>query len=149
MVICGWTTVSLFITAAMPTEQFVENFAPYLPADQLARVHRLLWHLALSILVLGLLPGIAYIYLGFGVRKGRALPTRVAIGLAVMQTAVLAVLVLDAVVTAISGADPVAVTAAILLRGTPLAILIGCVRVLLRARLTQGDHVDLQVDPWR
>ncbi len=142
-------TLSLFIAAAMPIEQFVDNYSQYLPADQLASKHHELPHWALSILFLGLLPGIALIYLGFGIRKGRARPTQIAVGLAVMQIAVLAVLVLDAIVTAISGADPLAVTAAVLVRGTPLAILIGCVRILLRARLAQSEAVDLHVDPWR
>lgn len=147
-VLCGWMVLSLTTAATMSPEDFAALSKPQVPAEHLALIHPMLWPLALSTCVLGFLPGLAYIYLGFGVRKGRTLPARISIGLSVIQAILLGVFLVSSIVSAILEAAPAKLTLSVLVLGTPLIVMIYCTRALLRTRLVQTFAAETDVDPW-
>lgn len=90
---------------------------------QFEQVHPALPVMAVMLLVLGFLPGLAYLVLAFGVRRGRRHPMLFAQLLLITQLIVFGVLFAHAAIVAVMNRDPLQLTVAILVLGTGIALL--------------------------
>jgi hypothetical protein len=109
------------------------QIAPYLGA------------LAMTLLVLGFLPGLAYLLLGFPVRRGRRPATVIAFVLIGMQTLVVGLMCLLNLLGALIAGNPGGATMAVLMWGSLLALLIYTAWWLLQA--LRGHPAPLTADP--
>lgn len=144
---CG----SVYATMAMiPYEEFLKLFEQHQPhmADQADQIHPLLPAFAVSMLVLGFLPGVAYLLLGFGVRKAKPAAINFAQMIALTQGIVLAVFFLLLLAGAVQTGSPMTLTFVLILIGTPLAILGVAFYWLQKAKRYRDDVLSADDDPW-
>lgn len=138
------------VMAVMPLTQLQEIYAGQPQSFELiAKMHPRFWPMAGLMLVMGFIPGVAYIIAGFGVRKNNGTATYVAMLLAITQTIVLGVLVLNNIAVALTQGDLCQVTFNVVVMGTMLGM-IGYTALLLY-RTRRGDvsnWQDQSTDPW-
>ncbi len=135
--------------ASTPIDQIVKQLDGTVDLAQLELVHDKLWPVVALLLILGVAPGLAYLFLGFAIRRGVLVATRIGLVIAGTQAVVLAVFTANTVLTAILTLNPVAVSAWVVLLGTPTALLLLLVRALLRAQADQTYLRSIEADPWR
>ena len=102
--------------------------------DAILAVQPLMLPMAATCLLLAAVPGGVIIYLGFAVRRRRPLAIQFAYMLSLTQAIVLAVLLTSSIVIGIHAGQPTSVTGHMLILGTPLAMLIYVIMLLLHAR---------------
>ncbi len=131
----GCCSALLGVYSAMPLSMIQQAMAgqPQQMRDQFEQVHPYFLHLAAGALILGFFPGLLLVLLGFAVRSGHRGATIVALVLAITQALVVAVLLLNAVIGGLMVGDPMSVTLAVLVVGSPLALLALAIRWLLAA----------------
>ena len=145
----GCLIMSLVGTAMTPVEEVARQLAPHESAELVAAAYPLLWPAATSLSITGLGPGLAQLYLGFAICRGARKRTNVAAALAIVQAVLVALLLVNLLLQAVQIGNPVAFSASVLVVGTPLALLIGSARAVLRARRLQKIATEIQVDPWK
>jgi hypothetical protein len=149
----GCLMASVAATSALPRQRLVDelrrqNWSPQ-QIDQIHVLYPLLWAVAVVIFFCGVVPGLAYLAMGFGVRAGRMGWVTACLALTVTQSLVLGVLLLTHLAGAVFSGDPGALTAGALVFGSPLALLGAVVYRLLIVSRHRREHLDLQTDPWR
>ena len=135
---------SFMVLASLSPQQLEQAMATsQVTSEQMTEImsiQSLATAIAVTMLILGLAPALAYLGLGFLVRRG----SRVAIGLtlllAAMQSIVFAILAAISLLQALLAADPVAITVYVLLYGTGLVLLGFTIYWLWKALLTSGDQ---------
>ena len=132
-----------------PLDQVVTQFQGRISAEQLQLVHGRLWSVTTLLLALGVVPGLVYLGLGFGVRRGALLPIRSALVVAGTQAVVLCVIAVNVFVLALFALDPVAASVGVVLLGTPAVLLVFSLRAILRAKSDQVYLKSIDADPWR
>lgn len=147
----GCLSSAFAVLAVTPLPKLLQEVSEKQPesVEVITTMYPLFWPMAGLILVMGFIPGVAYIVAGFGVRKNNSTATYVAMLLAITQTIVLGVLVLSNIVVALSKGDLCSVTFNIIVMGTMLAM-IGYTALLLY-RTRRGDvstWQDQSTDPW-
>lgn len=116
--------------------------------EQFSKFHPMLGHVAITLFVLGVVPGIVYLMLGFAVRTGSTIATGTALVLAITQSIVLGTIFIHNVLTAVLAHDPVMLTVNALTLGSLLALLGFGIRSLWLARQCDRDNLEAQTDPW-
>ncbi len=149
MGLSGLGALLMVAASAVPVNELTAE----LPADQIElflEIRPLLIPLALGVLVLGFVPGLAYAVLGFAVRTGRRWAINTALVLSATQLLVAGVLCAFAILGAIVTLDPVAVTVSVLFYGSPTLLLAFCVRLLMASRRTTRatSMWEDEGDPW-
>lgn len=114
--------------ALQPGQVSEEQMQMFLQAKEMAIP------VALTILILGLIPAIAYVILGFFVRLSRPNAIGTALLLAVTQSIVFGVLFLQGAIAAVMQHNPAQFTVDCLSFGTVLVLLGYAIKWLLRAR---------------
>ena len=148
VVLCGGCATLFALLARTPLKELLEQAKTQTQKEQLAQAHPLFTAHAISVFVLGFLPGLALLWLGFSIRAGKNLQTKVAIGLTIMQTVVLGVFLASLIAHAILTSTPKQLTLVVIMLGTPMALLIYAIRALMCAQQHQVDTVALETDPW-
>jgi hypothetical protein len=124
MVIFVMEALGLFSLAHRPYEEFAAQMEEARwPPGTVAQAYPMLWGVGVMALVLGFLPGAAYVILAFGVRRGRAAEIGLALLLTTTQLVVGGVILLASALEAILHGQPGSMTMSVVLLGTPLAVL--------------------------
>jgi len=118
----GLGAVLFLALTTVPPETF-QQAIPELSGEDLEQIHASAKVVALLFFVLGFAPGIAYIFFGFGVRKGQASTTKLAALLAVTQLIIWGVILMGNLIAAVRASQPAAITIQVLTFGTFLALL--------------------------
>lgn len=149
VLVFGCCTASIAITAQMPLEAFQQEVAAYeLPPQQAAELHGMLHYSALIVLLMGFLPGVAYLICGFGVRRGKRTAIGLALLLAITQAIVFGVMGLYSLAAAAMAANPVAFTVNFVTFGTILGVLGAAIYWLTKALRFQPTTDADTTDPW-
>lgn len=139
LIVFGCLGTSAFVFSRVPHEELQKLFddsGQQIPAPDPG----VLGVMALMMVALGVLPGVAYLIAGFGVRAGRSGATNIALYVAITQVIIFGLLALNGVVGAVQAGDPKALTMVVLPFGTLLALLGFTIRDLIRAlRLGRGE----------
>ena len=143
----GCCSALMGMVAMVPLEHF-RTVTDLKVFEQLAGVYPLLGDAAMTGFVLGFLPGLAYLALGFAVRVGRGFSTEVAMVLAATQLVVFGTVFVSNLVVAVTGHSPSAATVNILTLGSLLALLGYGIRCLWLARQSRHGDWDESTDPW-
>ena len=130
---CGVVTLLLWRWSRLSLPQLAVALDGRFQADELARLHYWLGPTALMVCVLGFVPGLGYLVLGVSIWTGRAQATLAAAVLGLTQVIVLSCLLLAQVAGAMSCGDPVALSGAVVLLGTPLGLLLAATLLWWRA----------------
>lgn len=144
----GCATTCLGSLATQTKESLLEQAGPEFPAAQFELVYPWLAPTAILIFVLGFLPGLVYVLLGFGVKAGRMGQVTFALVLALTQVIVLVFLGLSHVAGAWIAADPCALTSGVVLFGSPIFLLAVTLQWLLRAQRLHRQIQHEETDPW-
>ncbi len=91
--------------AAWPVEQIVKELAPRFNEEQATLVKAMAMPTAIGLVLFWLLPAIAYLMLGFGVRAGRGSAIRTARWITLVQLIVIGLLILLGLPGALRGAE--------------------------------------------
>ena len=121
----------------IPTDQ-LRSMTDSQQFKQIIESQPFLGTMAWMFFLLGFLPGLVYLALGFVVRRGRGLAIDVALFLAVTQCIVFGLLLLRNMAAAFVHASPVSLTVNVLTVGSLLALLIHGVRCLWSVRSSIG-----------
>ena len=124
--------------ASTPVERIISQLDGSVDVAQLTAAHEKLWPVVALLLILGVVPGLAYLVLGFGIRRGVLAATRVGLVICGTQAVVVTFFAVNTVLAAILTLNPVAVSVWVILLGTPTALLMFLVRALLRAQAEQA-----------
>jgi hypothetical protein len=133
MLMSGCCAMTAMMLGTVSLEE-LERVAGQPMPPQFTQVQPMLAYVAIAVLVMGFVPGVIYLVLGFGIRRGKLLPIRLAMVLAITQSIVLACLLLWDLAQAITAGNPMALTVSVLLMGTPLALLGFALRWLFAAQ---------------
>ncbi len=143
------------LMAVMPTNQFLDASNPQHAEliEQLDIVGPYLPYVALAVAMLGFLPGLAYLALAFGVRKGHRGQTLTCEVLLLMQCIVLGGMTALGLMGALLQGQVVGVVMVLVSLGGLLTLLIYTFTLLLRighpgARATVTVEDDASRDPW-
>ncbi len=119
----GCCSTGYGILAVVPLEQLKQmpNMNPT-TASQLDHIHPWAGAAALALFLLGFCPGVAYLILGFFVKKQRPGPLLASLILVFAQTLVLGVVGLLSILGAVMQGDPMALTICLIFFGTPLLL---------------------------
>lgn len=139
VVLCGCCSALLGVMGMMSDQELEEAARQPLPPEYF-QFKQQLPTVALGVLILGFVPGVLYLFLGFGVHKGRSAPTGIALVLAATQAIALAGLAAWDMIAAIRMGNPSALTFVILILGTPLLLLGFAIRWLLAAQQMNASH---------
>ncbi len=138
----------------------VTAWAALLPLDQLRRVtsheqfeqfsniRPMLGAAVVTVGVLGFVPGVAYVILGFGVRRGHTAATRVVLVLATTQVIVFGTVFVHNVLTAIRTRNPTVLTFNAATLGSLLVLLGLAIRRLWFVSRFCRDQLETHTDPW-
>ncbi|MEX2213669.1 MAG: hypothetical protein WD768_06055 [Phycisphaeraceae bacterium] len=111
----GAMSVDEFIDFAASTNQGV---------DQLKAWHELMPRMAMATGICGILPGILYTACGFAIRHGSRTGAALVLMLAGMQIVVLGAILSLLIARSFQAGDPPTMTLAVLILGTPMAVLV-------------------------
>ena len=129
-VVVGSAAAAIFIAAArMPVTKLISWGQP-MPLDELAIAQGRLLPVAMLFALLGTVPGLAYLVLGFPVRSGRRWPIFLALLLVVTQSVALGVALIGGTIQAVRVGQPPLLTLNVLVFGSPIAFLIYTARHL-------------------
>lgn len=146
-VIFGLCSFFTAVTSQIPLEELNE-MASEEQFRQLIEIYPLLGPMAVGALILGFIPGVIYLFAGFGVRSGHRTATVVALALGITQSLVLGLLFLNNVLGSIMAYDPVGLTIQVLTVGSLLLIVgYGTYQVWLAKEYSQSQ-LEEHVDPW-
>lgn len=120
----GFCVAVMAVLASLPPEQF-EEFADQASIEHLTLHQPVFVEVAVTLFVLGVLPGVAYLLLGYPVRQENSLGITAALVLAMTQCMVFGLLLLRNLVATLIEHDPAATTLQILTLGS-LLLLLGC-----------------------
>ncbi len=151
LLLSGCVITTLAAAATTPRQDLFERFREvYSPSEirMFEQIYPLLPALAVTLLVCGAIPGVAYLILGFGVRAGHPTSMATALVLAVTQAIVLGVLLAAQLLGSIVAADPAAFTSGVLVLGTPVALLGAGIYRLILAQRKRREADELGTDPW-
>jgi len=143
----GCCTTSMAIVATIPPEQ-LEQMTDPATFDQFTRAMPLFLPVAITVFVLGFVPGVVYLIAGFGVKAGKPPATSLALVLMTTQSIVLGVLLLNAVVAAVASHRPADLTLGVLTHGSLLVLLGFGIHRLWRVKQYNQNHLEEQTDPW-
>ena len=149
MASCGFLSGSLFRLWALPAHQKKAVLQGALEPNQVEQMAGQIWPMATASLIFGFIPGLTFVFLGFGIRRKRWLPTGGALILSAVQSAVLCLLIGAALLGALRRGAPANFTLAIVLLGTPAAILGLTARSLFRLMPECSYRRKIETDPWR
>lgn len=133
-VLCG---LPMVLIRLIPTDQLQSMTDPQ-QFEQIIESQPFLGIMAWIFFLLGFLPGMVYLALGFVVRRARGLAIDLALFLAVTQCIVFGLLLLRNMVTAFVQASPVSLTVNVLTIGSLLTLLFQGVRCLWSVRSSVG-----------
>lgn len=148
-VIFVFLAVILVVLASISIDESFPEFEGQLDLVLLQARQDRLWSLVALLLVLGVGPGLAYLWLGFAIRRGALTAIRIALAVVGTQVVVLALVMVNVILTAILALDPFEVSLSVVLLGTPAALLVCLVRVLLRAQADRMVPRFIAADPAR
>lgn len=146
----GCCSVAMAVASFVPADQLQEQLQENPAAAEITveQLRAIMLPGAIVFLVLGFLPGVAYLILGFFVRQGKTIAINFALLLLITQIIVFGIMMLAAVAQALIAGNPVQFTSNLLILGTLLAMLVATMRWLLRARNFQSQVLGEQSDPW-
>lgn len=129
----------LMYVAVQPEEEFFEAIRELPNGEQVnlgnaAQVKESAWLMVIALATLLAVPGIAFLVLGRGVRRVGRTSIYYTQLILLTQIMVLGVVVLVGVIQAIMQGNPVGLTLTIVFMGTPLAIMIYIMRMLMTLR---------------
>ena len=142
IILFGCCSGIFFYLPSAPLDQLADN--PDLNAQQLETLDQIsqtpseiLYAIGIGGLLIGVLPGLLYLFLAFGVRRTRTASIMICLVMSIAQTIVVAVMFLQHVFGALMSGDPCQVTFAIVLWGSMGGLLFFTIRWLFIARRTQ------------
>ncbi len=146
----GLGTVIYGLMALLPEERLHELVrGQNLPEEQLTLLQPwLMAAFALCCLLLGFIPGVAYVLLGFGIHRGKRLAFESTQMLLLTQAIVLGIFLLLGVSQALAAGSPRHVTLNIVVLGTPLALLITGIRWVAAAKRQLAYQTHAGQEPW-
>ncbi len=118
----GFCGLFLSVMSRFTAGDFEQALTPE-QLSQYSEVQPMLKPAAVTFLVLGFIPGLVYVLLGFKVRNGNRRATTTALILAMTQGLVFGVLFLSSVLHAVGQGDPAALTINVLTLGSLLGLL--------------------------
>ncbi len=133
IVLFGLVTFAVTKAAAMSIDDLLVITGSNLTLDQLEAVHPHLRQFAIVLALSGIVPGAVFLICSAGLKRGLMLPAFVALILAATQLFALGGILLRQLLVAIAQGDPPAMTMNVLVLGTPMALLVFVIRVLLAA----------------
>lgn len=147
----GCLASAFAVLAVTPLPRLLQEVSEKQPesVEAITTMYPLFWPMAGLMLVMGFIPGVVYIFAGFGVRKNNSTATYTAMLLAITQTIVLGVLVFTNIVAALLKGDLCSVTFNVVVMGTMLGMIGYTALLLYRSR--RGDVANWQdqsTDPW-
>lgn len=152
VLLMGCMAAALFVATIMPMEQIIEHGrATEQQAQEIRQLKDtpgLITATCIGIVVLGVLPGAAYLVLGFFVRLGKRGAMAMAQALLLMQCILLGLFTIGGIYNALMMGDPTAMTMVVLIFGSMVGLLGYTCLLLHRARLAQSVNLDTQSDPW-
>jgi hypothetical protein len=146
VVLCSCCVVSCLFLAGLNEESIQTLGKQYQSPEMVKQAQSLAFPMAILTVMLGLLPGVGYVVLGFGVRQRKMPAVNTCLLLAMTQGIVLGVLLLLQVVEAVRTLSPMLMTTTALTHGTPMALIVYVIRLLMSLRA--GGEQDLETDPW-
>ncbi|MCC6580318.1 MAG: hypothetical protein IT440_07730 [Phycisphaeraceae bacterium] len=151
VVFCGFLSLmSLIIYATVSIEQFQSILKDNPEAVEAIRPHYpniMVW-VFWAMLFLGVAPGLILLGMGFALRKGLNWAVSVSLLLLVTQSLVLALYLLVSIIQALMMGSPAALTANVLLYGSPMLVLLAGIQALWRTRQSRSDIRSIHCDPW-
>ncbi len=162
-VVFGYLTLSMLAIAALPEAELRQRIAEMQETSTMdpamveaaMQFKSMAMPFSAALALFGFIPGVAYIVLGFYVRRGRATAVNFSLLMIVTQGIVVGVLLMAGVLASIQQMSPGVLTAYVLLLGTPMALLVFAGLSLMRSRALLaegaqdpegGDRDDLE--PW-
>lgn len=143
----GCCVTSMAIVSVMPGD-LLQEAADAQTYEQVMQLRPMLGFWAVTVFVLGFVPAVAYLILGFAVRTGRDAATTTALVLALTQFIVFGVLMIGNTVSAISTHSPADFTKSALTLGSLLVLLGLSIHSLWQARLLNHQSSQELTDPW-
>lgn len=147
-VVCGVMMLACIAIANSSIEQLRTRFSSPEELAMLEQVHPMMEAAAGALFVLGVLPGMVLVVLGFGVRQGRKSSIFTCLAIAGVQSLLFAFALVISLIGGLIQGEPIAFLSNLLILGGPLVVQSICVRNLWLARLGGQPEWDIESDPW-
>jgi hypothetical protein len=144
-VVCGVMMLACIAIANSSIEQLRTRFSSPDELAMLEQVHPMMSAAGVVLFVLGVLPGMVLVFLGFGVRQGRKSSIFTCLAIAGVQSLLLAFALVVSLIGGLIQGEPVAFLSNL---GGPLVVQSMCIRSLWFARLGGQPEWDIESDPW-
>lgn len=144
----GCLSMVVAALAVTPLDELLTHLTP-VQREVIEKVHPSLPIAAVLLLLFTVVPGVTYLVLGFFVRLGHRISTRLTLGLAIAQAGLLVLVLAINMLGSIISRDPLSIVGSLIIYGGLLAYLIVVIRTLLRLKAGGSDDLwDTQTDPW-
>ncbi len=148
LVTSGVMMLACMTFASLPIEKIQAMVKTAEERAMLEQIHPMMPMAAAGAFVLGVLPGLALIVLGFGVRDGRRSAIMACLAIAGVQAVLLALVLIANMVGALIQGDPAALFSNLIVLGGIMLAQLACVRSLWYARAGGSSQWDIDSDPW-
>jgi len=150
LVVFSCCTMAGLVLSIVPRGQIDQALQQQSMADQFTaqQIQTIGIPMAVTALLLGVLPALFYLVAGFFVRKSHAVMTNVTLLLIATQLCVFGMLLLISVVGGIATGRPLDITVNVLTVGTLVALLVVTMRSLWQAKQSNFDVTGEDTDPW-
>jgi len=149
-VVFGCMGCALSVAALTPLNKLEEILAdhPMRENIDLEQGYKMLWMVAVLFIVLGLMPGIAYLALGFAVKARKAALTNFALMLLMTQSIVWGLILVINVGSGFVNGSPAEVTLSVLTLGTLVVLIVVAIRTILSIGPAELGASAEHSDPW-
>lgn len=144
----GVMTVAFVAFASLPIEKVQSLVKTAEERAILEQIHPVMSFAVAGFFVLGVLPGLALIFLGFGVREGRRTAIVASLAICGVQASLLALVLIANLLAAVIQGEPTALFSNLIVLGGILLAQLACVRSLWDARAGGSSQWDIDTDPW-
>jgi hypothetical protein len=144
----GVMTLACVAFASLPIEKVQSLVKTAEERAILEQIHPMMFFAAAGFFVLGVLPGLALIFLGFGVREGRRTAIMASLAICSVQASLLALVLIANLLAAVIQGEPSALFSNLIVLGGIMLAQLGCVRSLWDARAGGSSQWDIDTDPW-
>ena len=146
-ILFGCCSIFLALTASVPLDE-LEKMADPAQFEMIRQAHPMLRTVAITTFVLGFVPGVAYLILGFGIKAGQPLPMTIALVLTMMQCIVFGILLINNILSATQVGHPLGVTVNIVTLGSLVGILGYTTHLLWQVKQLTRTNMPVNDDPW-
>lgn len=148
LVASGVMTIACMALASMPVEKILTMVQTAEERAMLEQIHPMMSVAASLFFVLGVLPGVALIVLGIGVRDGRRDAIVASLTIVGTQMMLLGLVLIANVLGAMIQGEPSAMISNLIVLGGIMLAQWACVRTLWHARAAGSSPWDIDSDPW-